>query len=231
VSEDPVCEHFQHAAEIIGRRWNPQIVRVLLRGPARYRDLKAAIPGISDHLLSQRLRELERERVLTRTVEREGPIRVAYALTEAGRDFVPLVEALGIWGQKWTRRQLKAHEIDLGLLIWSLESNANPAAFGEKRCLIRLELSDQIDAKRLWWFLNQKGRCELCVDDPGGEVNLYMSCTLSDAIYIVRGDLSVETAIRSQRLEIIGDGWARAAFTQWLNLGPLTQVTSRRAVK
>lgn len=217
------------AAELFCERWNALIVRDLASGPRRFSELKRGVPLMSPSLLSTRLKWLIEEGVVARhdADDRQS----AYALTEAGRDFVPLVEALGIWGQKWTRRQLKAHEIDLGLFIWSLESNANPAAFGEKRCLIRLELSDQIDAKRLWWFLNQKGRCELCVDDPGGEVNLYMSCSLSDAIYIVRGDLSVETAIRSQRLEIIGDGWARAALTQWLNLGPLTQVASRRAVK
>lgn len=217
------------AAELFCERWNALIVRDLASGPRRFSELKRGVPLMSPSLLSTRLKWLIEEGVVARhdADDRQS----AYTLTEAGRDFVPLVEALGIWGQKWTRRQLKAHEIDLGLLIWSLESNANPAAFGEKRCLIRLELSDQIEAKRLWWFLNQKGRCELCVDDPGGEVNLYMSCTLSDAIYIVRGDLSVEMAIRSQRLEIIGDGWARAAFTQWLNLGPLTRVASHRAVK
>ena len=102
--EDPVCEHFQLAAEIIGRRWNPQLVRVLLTGPARYRDLKAAIPAISDHLLSRRLRELEAAGIVDRSVDGAGPIRVEYALTEAGRGLAGAIDALGEWAERFARR-------------------------------------------------------------------------------------------------------------------------------
>lgn len=103
VSEDPVCEHFQHAAEIIGRRWNPQIVRVLLHGPARYRDLKAAIPAISDHLLSRRLKELEAESIVTRSVVADGPVRVDYALTEEGQGLADAIDALAAWAERFAR--------------------------------------------------------------------------------------------------------------------------------
>src|SRR3954447_22467270 len=64
--EGPICEHFQRAADIVGRRWNPQMIRVLLGGPARYRDLKAAIPAISDPLLSPGLKDLEPAKIATR---------------------------------------------------------------------------------------------------------------------------------------------------------------------
>jgi DNA-binding HxlR family transcriptional regulator len=103
VSEDLVCEHFQRAAEILGRRWNPQIVRVLLHGPARYRDLKAAIPTISDHLLSQRLKELEAEQILSRTVGADGPVRVDYALTERGQGLADAIGALAAWAERYAR--------------------------------------------------------------------------------------------------------------------------------
>ncbi|MGH2637500.1 MAG: winged helix-turn-helix transcriptional regulator [Actinomycetota bacterium] len=102
--EDPVCEHFQRAAEIIGRRWNPQLVRVLLTGPARYRDLKAAIPAISDHLLSRRLKELEAEGIIRRRVDGGGPVRVEYALTDAGEGLAEAIAALGEWAERFARR-------------------------------------------------------------------------------------------------------------------------------
>src|SRR5215218_10035065 len=79
--EGPICEHFQRAAEIVGRRWNPQLLRVLLSGPARYRDLKSSIPAISDHLLSARLKELEAAEIVTRSVDAGPPVRVEYVLT------------------------------------------------------------------------------------------------------------------------------------------------------
>ncbi|MEX0347487.1 MAG: winged helix-turn-helix transcriptional regulator [Rhizobiaceae bacterium] len=214
------------AAELFCERWNALIIRDLAAGPRRFSDLQRGVPLMSPSLLSSRLKWLVDEEIVER--KDMGERRPGYALTEAGREFVPLVEALGMWGQRWTRRELKEHEIDLGLLVWSLESSSDPDAFGTRRCLIRLELTDQTDAKRFWWFLNQKGRCELCVDDPGGDVNLYMACSLPDAIYLVRGDTSPATAMDTQRLEVLGDDWALRSFTDWLNLGPLTKIASRR---
>ncbi|MEQ9037248.1 MAG: helix-turn-helix domain-containing protein [Silicimonas sp.] len=214
------------AAELFCERWSALIIRDLASGPRRFSELQKGVPLMSPSLLSSRLKWLVAEGVVAR--HDIGAKRPGYVLTEAGREFVPLVEALGIWGQRWTRRELMDHEIDLGLLVWSLESSSNPGAFGKKRCLIRLELTDQTEAKRFWWFLNQKGRCELCVDDPGGDVNLYLACTLPDAIYIVRGDLTTAKAIETARLELIGDAWATRRFVEWLNLGPLTQMPSLR---
>jgi len=214
------------AAELFCERWNALIIRDLARGPRRFTELQRGVPLMSPSLLSARLKWLIDEGIISRFDFAER--HKGYELTEAGREFIPLVEGLGVWGQRWTRRELKDHEIDLGLLVWSLESSSDPNAFGKRRCLVRLELTDQIASKRLWWFLNENGRCELCVDDPGGEVNLYMACTLPDAIYVVRGDMSPSAAIRSQRLEILGDGWARRGFANWINLGPLTKVASRR---
>lgn len=217
------------AAELFCERWNALIIRDLSSGPRRFSELQRGVPLMSPSLLSSRLKWLVAEGVVAR--HDMGEKRLGYILTDAGREFVPLVEALGVWGQRWTRRELKEHEIDLGLLVWSLESSSDPNAFGKKRCLIRLELTDQTEAKRWWWFLNHKGRCELCVDDPGGDVNLYLASTLSDAIYIIRGDLSPTTAIETGRLELLGDNWATRVFTKWLNLGPLTQVASQRKRK
>ena len=215
------------AAELFCERWNALIIRDLIAGPRRFSDLQRGVPLMSPSLLSSRLKWLVDEGVIAH--HDLGEKRHGYILTQAGQEFAPLVEALGIWGQRWTRRELEDHEIDLGLFVWTLESTSNPNAFGRERCLIRLELTDQVKAKRLWWFLNRNGRCELCVKDPGGDVNLYLACTLADAIHIVRGDLSPAQAMNTQRLEVLGDSWARRGFSKWLNLGPLTEVTSCRA--
>ncbi|WP_347312036.1 winged helix-turn-helix transcriptional regulator [Defluviimonas sp. SAOS-178_SWC] len=215
------------AAEIFCERWNALIIRDLASGPRRFSELRRGVPLMSPSLLSARLKWLVAEGVVSR--HDKGRKRPGYILTAAGYELVPLVEALGFWGQRWTRRELMDHEIDLGLLVWSLESSANPNAFGNKRCLIRLELTDQTEMKRLWWFLNQKGRCELCLNDPGGDVNIYLACTLPDAIYIIRGDLSSTTALDTGRLEVLGDAWATRRFVEWLNLSPLARVPSERA--
>ena len=100
--DGPICEHFQRAAEIVGRRWNPQLIRVLLAGPARYRDLKLAVPSISDHLLSSRLKELEAADIVSRTVDDGPPVRVEYRLTLAGEGLSEVIESLGEWAERFT---------------------------------------------------------------------------------------------------------------------------------
>lgn len=100
--EQPICEHYRRAAEIIGRRWVPELVRVLLEGPTRYGAIRAAIPGISDHLLSERLKSLEADGLAIRTVLPETPVRVEYALTDKGADLAAAIEALASWAERWT---------------------------------------------------------------------------------------------------------------------------------
>lgn len=210
------------AAELFCERWNALIIRDLAAGPRRFSELRRGVPLMSPSLLSSRLKWLINEDVIEKRETGD------YALTASGREFVPVVEALGVWGQRWTRRELQEHEIDLGLLVWTIESTANGAAFNGRRCLVRLELTDQPQGKQLWWFLNEDGNCQLCVGDPGGDVNLYLACTLPDSIYIIRGDLSVPTAKASDRLEVLGDKWACDSLIDWLNLSPLTKISSRR---
>jgi DNA-binding HxlR family transcriptional regulator len=96
-----VCESFQQAARLVGQRWVPQIVWVLLGAARRYSTLRDAIPDISDTLLSDRLRELERAGVVTRTVTPSTPVLIEYALTEQGRELAGVMEGLAAWADRW----------------------------------------------------------------------------------------------------------------------------------
>lgn len=99
---DPeLCDGFHRAVEFIGRRWTGAIVEVLLGGPCRFSGLRAAIPGISDRMLSQRLRELEREGIAVRSVLDEVPVRVEYELTAKGRALEPVVRVVADWAGDW----------------------------------------------------------------------------------------------------------------------------------
>ncbi len=95
------CPVFQAAVELVGRRWTGAIVRLLLGGPMRFSELLAKVPGLSDRLLSERLRELEHEGVVVRTVYPEVPVRVEYALTEKGSELESIVRALDEWAGRW----------------------------------------------------------------------------------------------------------------------------------
>ncbi len=98
-----VCPHFHHAIELIGKRWTGAIVCALTERPMRYAELGKAVPGLSDRLLSQRLRELEGEGLVERQVEAGTPVRVTYSLTVIGQGLDPVLNELKVWAREWKK--------------------------------------------------------------------------------------------------------------------------------
>lgn len=101
-----VCPHFHAAIEMIGKRWSGAIIWALSDGPMRFADLKRAVPGLSDRLLSRRLRELEAAGMITRRVEDDLPVKVTYELTEKGRSLRPAIQMLREWACDWHQEPL-----------------------------------------------------------------------------------------------------------------------------
>ncbi len=96
-----VCPRFHAAIELIGKRWSGAIIWTLRDGEMRFADLKRAVPGLSDRLLSRRLRELESAGLVERQVEDGKPVRVLYTLTEKGLGLMPAVRAVEEWATDW----------------------------------------------------------------------------------------------------------------------------------
>jgi DNA-binding HxlR family transcriptional regulator len=103
-----LCPRFHRASELIGRRWTGAIIYVLLKARCRFATLRAAVPGITDRMLSERLQELEEEGIVARTVVPETPVRVEYALTKKGRELASAVEAIAGWAERWPPAQAPA---------------------------------------------------------------------------------------------------------------------------
>ena len=96
-----VCPRFHEAVELVGRRWAGAILFSLIDGPLFFRELLSAVPGLSDRLLSQRLRELEAEGLVERSVHEGSPARVSYRLSDAGEALKPALGALYDWANDW----------------------------------------------------------------------------------------------------------------------------------
>jgi DNA-binding HxlR family transcriptional regulator len=96
-----VCNRFHRAVELIGSRWTGAIIQTLLQGKTRYALIKAAIPDITDRMLSERLRSLEAEDLVTRWVFADSPVRVEYELTEKGRSLENALREIGAWAEQW----------------------------------------------------------------------------------------------------------------------------------
>jgi DNA-binding HxlR family transcriptional regulator len=99
------CPLYHQAVELIGRRWTGAILRALLAGQTRFSEVTAVVPGLSDRLLSERLKELESQGIVTRVVIPDTPVRVEYHLTEKGRDLHAVIEAVSEWAERWGKAE------------------------------------------------------------------------------------------------------------------------------
>jgi len=115
------CPYYHQAVELIGRRWSGAILRVIYDGETRFSEIANAVPGLSDRLLSERLKELEQEGVLVRNVYPETPVRIEYCLTDKGRDLGQVMDSIGEWAHRWLAPHPVGHEARLP------EVSASPA--------------------------------------------------------------------------------------------------------
>lgn len=215
------------AAEIFCERWNALLFRELGSGSKRFSEIQRGVPLMSPSMLSRRLKELEQEGVVERRGAEGGGS--TYHLTRAGEEFLPIVHDLGVWGQRWTRRQLKEDEVDFRLLLWDMERTVKGDAFGKGRVVVQLIFTDLPPGYSTWWFVNQQ-TVQLCLEDPGFEVDLYLSASVADMIHVWRGDVGLERAMDENRLKAHGASRLVRKLGDWLNLSPLASIESRRAV-
>lgn len=101
MSYDQICPKYEQAIEVLGKRWTGLIVRILLGGPRRFRDIRDRIPDLSDRVLSDRLQELEDAGIVERMVRTCKPVLIEYGLTEKGRDLEPVVSSIQDWAERW----------------------------------------------------------------------------------------------------------------------------------
>lgn len=99
--EIKLCPKFEHAFEILGKRWNGLIIYSLMERDLRFSQLEQIIPQLSARMLTFRLKELEDEGMIKRLVNDRQPIRVEYQLTEKGRDLKTAMDQIGYWATKW----------------------------------------------------------------------------------------------------------------------------------
>ena len=96
-----LCPKFESAFELLGKRWNGLIIRVMLSGKRRFSDISAMIPHLSDRMLVERLKELETTGIVERHVYPETPVRIEYELTQKGRELERVMDHVQIWANKW----------------------------------------------------------------------------------------------------------------------------------
>jgi len=207
------------AAEILCTRWTMLVLRELVAGSKRFNDLRRGVPRMSSALLSQRLKELEAAKVISRTPSATEPGVFEYQLTASGRELEPLVQAFGIWGQRWIDADLSLQHLDAPLLMWDVRRNINPDPMPKRRVVIQFQYRELPASQRSWWLLvDPDADVDLCVIDPGFDVDLYVSTDLRTMTAIWMGLDTVRAALRTERMMLTGDRQLASSVETWLSL-------------
>ncbi|AQS47124.1 transcriptional regulator [Thioclava nitratireducens] len=206
------------AAEILCTRWTIVLVRELVAGSTRFNDIRRGVPRMSRTLLAQRLRELEAAGIVERHPV-EGSQAVDYLLTDAGKDLLPVVEAFGIWGQKWVESEPSLDRLDVSLLMWDMRRNLDPAPLPPGRTVLNFRFPELAASKSSWWLIVEaSGDVDLCQVDPGFDVDLFVTTDLRTMTEIWMGLTTVSKAAR--KLDLDGSRDVVASMQSWLGLSP-----------
>ena len=213
------------ACEVLTERWTPLVVRELLCGSTRFNDLRRGVPLMSPSLLSKRLRTLERVGV----VRRQGG---EYHLTPAGEELRPIVDSLGVWGQRWARGDVRTKHYDASLLMWDIHRNVNPDLLPERRVVVAFHLRGSSDGKsRFWLVLEKPGTVDMCLTDPGHDVDLHVTGHVRTMVEYWMGHTEFADAVRNGELVVAGPPKLARAFPTWFRRSqfapvPLPSTTS-----
>lgn len=212
------------ACEILTERWTPLILRELMVGKSRFNDLMRGLPLISRTLLSQRLKELESAGLLERLPKTHGR-GYEYRLTPAGQGVQPIIMQLGEWGREWIYPEVMKRDLDPLLLMWDIHQRLHLDRLPVKRTVVEFNLRgmpgtlprERLAMKR-WWLVLQNPDVELCLTDPGYEVDLLVKADLLALTRIWMGEQNIGDALRDQKVTLMGPAKLVKDFPAWLKL-------------
>lgn len=210
------------AAEVLCTRWTVVLLREFVAGSTRFNELRKGVPRMSPALLSKRLKELEAWGIVERVPADEAG-GGAYRLTPAGRDLRPIVEAMGMWGQRWLEGQLSLKNLDPSLLMWDMRRNLDPTPMPPRKCVIQFLYPELPAARQEWWLIVEGSEVDLCWTDPGFEADLHIVTSLRTMTAIWMGLTTVKAEIETGKLELIGDKTISRSMQQWLGLSPFAK--------
>ncbi len=215
------------ASEVLCTRWTILLLREFLCGSTRFNELRRGVPKISPTLLSKRLKELELAGIIRSVATDKGTGE--YHLTEAGEELRPLVMSVGTWGQRWVESRVSLRNLDPSLLMWDMRRHIDPQPLPTRRCTIHFLYPELTPVNRNWWLVIDVGLVDLCLFDPGFEIDLLVSGSLRSMTSVWMGLSDVAKEIAEGQMRVDGDPAIKRAMQQWLGLSPFAKVIRRVA--
>ena len=215
------------AAELLCERWTLLVVSRLLDGCSQFNQIHRGVPRISPTLLSQRLDELERAGIVVREPAGRKGLPRRYALTPAGRELEPIIMQVAVWGQQWSR-DMTHDDLDPGFLVWSMHKRLDAARMPPGRTVLEFEFTGAPRDCRRFWLVNDGGKVEMCLRNPGYDIDLRVESDLRRFIEAWRGIRDLRAEIAARRIRVLGPPRLSRQFANWLQLSALAPWPRRR---
>jgi len=217
------------ASEIFGERWTPLVIRELMSGSTHFNDIRRGVPLMSPSLLVTRLRRLEQAGIVERITDARGR-NVEYRLTPSGEELQPIVQMLGMWGARWVESTFTGDEdLDAGLLMWDIRRTMNASCLpSDRRVIIKFRFAGVPKGKSLWWLVAEDGDVQLCLTDPGYEIDLLVDTDLHTLAGVWIGEQDLKSALRTGAVKARGDPGLVESFPDWLRESPFASARRER---
>ena len=202
------------AVEIIGERWSILILREILMGGRRFNKLQRGLGTISPALLTKRLGELEKNGLIVRR-KIQGRRGYEYFPTQSAEELMPVLLSIGDWGMKWARENLTDDDYDVDLLMLYLERSVITEKLPGKETIIQFVFTD-LKQHRNWWLVINGNQVDVCVRDPGKDVDLYFTTTVRSMTDVWLGHETYRRAMREGGLKIVGPTSLTRNVSSWL---------------
>jgi DNA-binding HxlR family transcriptional regulator len=216
------------ATEIIGEKWSLLVIRELLMGGTRFNELQRGLSHISPTMLSRRLDSLaEYGLVLKKKIP--GQKGFEYFPTKSCQELLPIIRNLGDWGMRWARSNLTEKDYDVELLMVYLKRSIIKDKLIGKETVIRFKFTD-IEEYPDWWLVVTGDDIDLCVNDPGKDVDVYFTSNVKTMADIWMGDTTYRKATRDGNLKIVGDRNLTHNITSWMANSIFTDLPSAKDI-
>lgn len=218
-------------SEILCNRWTPLILRAFFCGAHKFSDIQKSAPHMSSAILTSRLKQLEHSGIIERSVNENKSIQ--YQLTPSGKALFPILDQMGNWAQDWLRRDIVAEEnLDPDVLFWELRQlTILQKRHPDNRRVARFVLSGVPQKKRCYWMVFEPNDTEVCMKDPGHEIDLTVSAHIQTLVEIWLGHISLSDAQQSGKVSFDGATSEIAAFADWFMLSYFSRVALSNAAK
>lgn len=201
--------------ELLGEKWTLLILREMHMGATRFNEMQRGLTFISPTILTKRLNDLADAEIILRK-KMPGQRGFEYFLTQAGKETLPLLQSFGAWGMRWARGDIRDSELDVELLMLYLQRSIVTDNLPGDQSVIRFKFTD-LQKLSDWWLLVKGCNVDICLEDPGQDVDVYFTTDLRTMVSCWMGDESYRSAIVDKRLKLVGPSALTRNVQHWLS--------------